>query len=201
MPRRRKVSRRDFIKGVALTGAATCVSGVGTTSHAQVTTKSQVFKVENCPVHDGALRHVGLDCLLNLLSDFDIKLYKTASLHKWGSATGIIASDDVVLITVAGTVIRGSVDTISAVGRGTKGVRVIRLREGDEVAAAERIPAAVVREEAEEQAGNGAAEGEEAPPSAENTEQPPGAPAEDDVAPEPTESDQKPEPKGEDAAE
>ncbi|OGL45481.1 MAG: hypothetical protein A2161_14805 [Candidatus Schekmanbacteria bacterium RBG_13_48_7] len=96
-----KVTRRDFIKGVALTGAATYVSGLGTDNMAYAADpKSKVFQIIECPVHDNKLRHIGVDTLINLLSDYNIKFYKTGSLHRWGSPTGLIASDDVVLIKV-----------------------------------------------------------------------------------------------------
>jgi DNA gyrase subunit A len=64
------------------------------------------------------------------------------------AAVAVSEEDEVVLITVAGQIIRSPAGAISAVGRGTKGVRVIRLREGDEVAAAESIPAEALAAEA-----------------------------------------------------
>jgi len=73
------------------------------------------------------------------------------------AARAVEAGDDVVIVTVGGQVIRSSVDSISVVGRATMGVRMIRLREGDRVAALERIPAEAVKEEAggEEEGGPG----------------------------------------------
>ncbi len=63
------------------------------------------------------------------------------------SSLAVGEEDEILIVTVAGQAIRSPVKHVSAIGRGTMGVRVIRLREGDRVAAAERIPAAAVAEE------------------------------------------------------
>ncbi|HNU27292.1 MAG: DNA gyrase subunit A [Planctomycetes bacterium] len=57
------------------------------------------------------------------------------------AAQAVADGDHVMLITVSGQVIRAPVTDVSAIGRGTMGVRVIRLREGDVVASLERISA------------------------------------------------------------
>jgi uncharacterized protein (DUF362 family) len=96
-----KVTRRQFIKGVASAGALVCASRwVGVRQAFSNSGKSRIFEVYNCPVHDGNLRHQGIDTLLELLAENDIKFYLTGMDHPWGGPAGIIASDDVVLIKV-----------------------------------------------------------------------------------------------------
>jgi DNA gyrase subunit A len=55
------------------------------------------------------------------------------------AAIGVFDSDDVVLITKGGQLVRMAADSIRAIGRGTQGVRVIGLKAGDEVVAAARV--------------------------------------------------------------
>jgi DNA gyrase subunit A len=52
------------------------------------------------------------------------------------------------LVTVSGQVIRAPVSDVSSIGRGTMGVRVVRLREGDAVASLARISAEDIAKEA-----------------------------------------------------
>ena len=79
------------------------------------------------------------------------------------AAQAVADGDDVMLIAVGGQVIRAPVSDVSVIGRGTMGVRVIRLREGDAVASLERISAediaadaAAERNGGEEEAGRAA---------------------------------------------
>jgi hypothetical protein len=96
-----KVTRRNFIKGVTATGALLSVGGMALTeSGCTVEGTSQVFRVENCPEHDGQSRHVGLDVMMDSLSDGGVKLYRTNAGHAWGGPAGIVDADDVVLIKV-----------------------------------------------------------------------------------------------------
>ena len=96
-----KVTRREFIKGVAAAGAITCAGKwVGVDDVLSDNHKSQVFRVIGCPLHDGELRHQGLDTLLDLLGQHGLKLFRTNEAHPWGASDGIIAADDVVLIKV-----------------------------------------------------------------------------------------------------
>ena len=96
-----KVSRRQFIKGVASAGVFVCGSRWFGAEYAFSNNgKSRVFKVGACPVHDGQMRHRGLDALLDLLADNGINFYITDTDHPWGGPEGLIASDDVVLIKV-----------------------------------------------------------------------------------------------------
>lgn len=62
--------------------------------------RSQVFRVNGCPVHDGQLRHVGLDALLYLLSSNGTKFYKAERQDALSGPTGLIASNDVVVLKV-----------------------------------------------------------------------------------------------------
>ena len=96
-----KVTRRQFIKGVASAGALVAASRwIGAGQAFSASGKSRIFKVDECPQHDGQLRHQGLDTLLGLLAENDLYFYLTDTIHKWGSPGGLIASDDVVLIKV-----------------------------------------------------------------------------------------------------
>ena len=96
-----KVTRRQFIKGVASAGAlAAAGRWVGVERAFSTAGKSHVFEVVQCPVHDGQLRHQGLDTLLDLLAENGLYLYLTESDHPWGSPDGLIDPDDVVLIKV-----------------------------------------------------------------------------------------------------
>jgi hypothetical protein len=62
--------------------------------------RSQVFRVNRCPVHDGQLRHVGLDALLHLLSVNGTKFYKSSRHDVLCGPAGLIAADDVVVLKV-----------------------------------------------------------------------------------------------------
>jgi DNA gyrase subunit A len=55
------------------------------------------------------------------------------------SALGVLESDDVVVITRGGLLVRTPAGSISRFGRGTQGVRVVTLNDGDEVIAAARV--------------------------------------------------------------
>lgn len=62
--------------------------------------RSQVFRVNECPIHDGQLRHVGVDTLLYLLSVNGMKFYKSDGLDALSGPSGLIATDDVVILKV-----------------------------------------------------------------------------------------------------
>ena len=55
------------------------------------------------------------------------------------AAVGVFATDDVVLITRGGQLVRMAAGSISSIGRGTQGVRVVGLRGDDELVAAARV--------------------------------------------------------------
>jgi len=96
-----KLTRREFIAGASAAAAAVCTGGSPRGADtAGSPAKSTIFKVSGCPVHDGELRHIGLDSLLDLMAGNGVYLYRTGKSHKWGNPEGIIAPGDVVLIKV-----------------------------------------------------------------------------------------------------
>jgi hypothetical protein len=98
----RKLSRRNFIRTAAAgTMALPLVGGVGKNAFADGTdARSQVFRVNNCPLHDGQVRHVGVDAMLHLLSKGGTKFYKSKKLGILNGPAGLIAADDVVVLKV-----------------------------------------------------------------------------------------------------
>jgi hypothetical protein len=98
-----KISRRRFIHTTAAGTAALPALGLidSTTALGQsASAKSPVFRVNDCPVHDGQLRHAGMDALLQLLSANGTKFYKTAASGELNGPNGLIAADDVVVLKV-----------------------------------------------------------------------------------------------------
>ncbi len=77
----------------------------------------------------------------------DIKL--TDKNGRSVASLGVMTGDDVVVITRGGQLVRTSVATIRECGRGTQGVKVVGLNEGDEVVAAARVPEGEGKVEAE----------------------------------------------------
>src|ERR1035437_6861558 len=98
-----KPSRRSFIRSTVVgTVALPLLGALGTdkASLAETGTRSHVFRVNGCPVHDGQLRRVGMDALLHLLSTNGTKFYKTAKRGPLNGPSGLIAADDVVVLKV-----------------------------------------------------------------------------------------------------
>jgi DNA gyrase subunit A len=60
------------------------------------------------------------------------------------------AGDDLMLITANGMIIRTGLDQIRSIGRNTQGVRLINLKAGDKLVAAEVITAEYMEDETEE---------------------------------------------------
>ncbi|MDP4617075.1 MAG: DNA gyrase subunit A [Schleiferiaceae bacterium] len=58
------------------------------------------------------------------------------------SLKAVTDEDDLMIITKKGTMIRMGVDTLRVMGRATQGVRLINLRNGDEIASIAKVPAA-----------------------------------------------------------
>ena len=56
------------------------------------------------------------------------------------SATGVADNDELVVVTRGGQLVRLEAASISQIGRGTQGVRVVRVDSGDKVISAARIP-------------------------------------------------------------
>jgi hypothetical protein len=103
MNERNKFSRRTFIRTtVAGTVAMPLLGSLGVDDAfgLDADTKSRVFRVNGCPVHDGQLRHVGMDAMLHLLSANGTKFYKTAKSGVLNGPGGIVAADDVVVLKV-----------------------------------------------------------------------------------------------------
>lgn len=67
----------------------------------------------------------------------DIKL--TEKNGRSVAALGVVTGDDVVVITKGGQLVRTPVATIRECGRGSQGVKVVGLNEGDSVVAAARV--------------------------------------------------------------
>lgn len=101
MSNHNNLTRRDFMRGVTGAAAAACLkTAVGHDRVFAAQDKSTILKVDNCPVHDNKLRHIGVDSMLSLMSDNGMKLYKTGKKHPWGGENGSISANDVVLVKV-----------------------------------------------------------------------------------------------------
>ncbi|MEZ6318004.1 MAG: DNA gyrase C-terminal beta-propeller domain-containing protein [Phycisphaerales bacterium] len=55
------------------------------------------------------------------------------------AAVGVLDDDDVVVISRGGQLVRMAANSISCIGRGTQGVRVVGLKDGDQVVSAARV--------------------------------------------------------------
>jgi hypothetical protein len=93
-------TRREFIRDTARGGAAAWAAGGAALRATAQTDRSLVFRVDGCPIHDGAMRHVGVDTLLGLLAGYGLKLYRTGLPHPWGGPAGVIEAGDVVVVKV-----------------------------------------------------------------------------------------------------
>ena len=81
-------------------------------------------------------------------------------------AFAVAESDDVVVISRGGQLVRVDASSISRYGRGTQGVRVVGLKSGDAVIAATRVVETEADVPSEEQAGEPGTEnaGSDTPP-------------------------------------
>ncbi len=104
MGRGEKITRRRFAKSVASSGvgaaALTLAGGVTPpVSHAQGMTP--VYAVRDIAVPDpAAARHTGVDRLLTLLASSGRKLHRSSTVSELSGPSGMIASDDIVLVKV-----------------------------------------------------------------------------------------------------
>jgi DNA gyrase subunit A len=57
------------------------------------------------------------------------------------SLEAVQSKDDLMMITTHGMIIRTGLDEIRSIGRNTQGVRLIKLKPGDKLVAAEKIVA------------------------------------------------------------
>jgi Type IIA topoisomerase (DNA gyrase/topo II, topoisomerase IV), A subunit len=78
-------------------------------------------------------------------------------------AVQVAEGDEIMLISNQGTLVRTRVEEISVLGRNTQGVRLINLRDGEQLVGLERIE--------ENDAEEGSAEGDETPPEQPNHEE------------------------------
>jgi hypothetical protein len=102
MAEQETLSRRSFIRTVAGAAALPVLGGLSLDNALgeSAGARTPVFRVDNCPIHDGQLRHVGVDSLLHLLSGNGAKFYRTAKEGVLSGPNGLIAADDVVLLKV-----------------------------------------------------------------------------------------------------
>ena len=100
IPESSGISRRRFLHATAAGTAALGVVDLGTASGQSADLRSPVFRVNECPVHDGQLRHVGVDSLLHLLSANGTRFYKTPASGELNGPGGLIAANDVVVLKV-----------------------------------------------------------------------------------------------------
>ena len=71
-----------------------------------------------------------------------LKNIKTSSRNgKVVSLKAVQSKDDLMMITAHGMIIRTGLDEIRSIGRNTQGVRLIKLKPGDKLVAAEKIAA------------------------------------------------------------
>ena len=69
-----------------------------------------------------------------------MKNIKTSSRNgKVVTLKTVQSKDDLMMITANGIIIRTGLDEIRSIGRNTQGVRLIKLKEGDKLVAAEKI--------------------------------------------------------------
>ena len=57
----------------------------------------------------------------------------------WWARVQVFEGDEIMLISDQGTLVRTTADGVSEVGRNTQGVRLISLREGEQLVELERI--------------------------------------------------------------
>jgi len=95
-----QITRRGFLKAAAASAGALLGPGPGLFSGRAAQERARIFRVDGCPVHDGARRHRGVDALLALMARSGLPLFQTSASHPWGSPQGLIAADDVVLLKV-----------------------------------------------------------------------------------------------------
>ena len=77
------ISRRSFLRtaaGLPLLGGVEWSEAL----RADAGERSRVYRVDRCPVHDGQLRHVGVDSLLRLMASNGEKFYRTRQRSTWG---------------------------------------------------------------------------------------------------------------------
>ncbi|MFC1736719.1 DUF362 domain-containing protein [Candidatus Hydrogenedentota bacterium] len=104
MKNRDEMSRRDFVRTLAVSGAgatACAVVGVGNLRPANAAAGPTLYAVRDIPVPaPNAKYHEGVDALLDLLGYNGRKFYKSTTESLVSGPSGMISSDDIVLVKV-----------------------------------------------------------------------------------------------------
>ena len=80
-----------------------------------------------------------------------ITIKTTKKVGKMVALKEVVDNDDLMIITQKGVLIRQPVETIATIGRNTQGVKLIRLDEGDKIAAVTRVVESEEEENADEE--------------------------------------------------
>jgi hypothetical protein len=97
------LTRRDFLRSLAAGISLPYITRLGAARTAAVVNDLFWVKgVPDLPFYDPgqANAHLGLDSLLYLMGDKNLKFYRTSAGHPFGGPSGLIAARDVVLIKV-----------------------------------------------------------------------------------------------------
>lgn len=112
-----------------------------------VTEKASLFTV----CENGYGKRTGIDSYRSQTrGGVGLKNIKTSARNgKVVTLKAVHGKDDLMLITANGMIIRTGLDEIRSIGRNTQGVRLIKLKEGDKLVAAEKIAAEDIEEESD----------------------------------------------------
>jgi len=98
-------SRRGFFKRLAGGLSLPLLASVRRLPGYHAEPRSEIFRIKNIPVNPftgsgGGHYHLGLDSLLHLMGDQDLKFYRSSRITSLSGPRGLVAPDDVVLIKV-----------------------------------------------------------------------------------------------------
>jgi len=112
-----------------------------------VTEKASLFTV----CENGYGKRTGVDSYRSQTrGGLGLKNIKTSARNgKVVALKAVHGKDDLMLITANGMIIRTGLDEIRSIGRNTQGVRLIKLKAGDKLVAAEKIAAEDIEDESE----------------------------------------------------
>jgi len=100
----KKIGRREFVKSCAIVGtglSAWATLGRRTIPVAHASPGASLYLVRDIPVPDPfASHHAGVDALLDVLGFHGRKFYRSSTVSLVSGPSGMIASDDIVLIKV-----------------------------------------------------------------------------------------------------
>ncbi len=121
------------VRGINLRGSDTVVGMVIVTENASLFTLCE----------NGYGKRTDLDSYRSQTrGGVGLKDIKTSARNgKVVTLKAVQSDDDLMLITANGMIIRTGLEDIRSIGRNTQGVRLISLKEGDKLVAAEKIPA------------------------------------------------------------